>query len=60
MMGSGGGASMYIAMLVMFTGFTVYVTVTSIVAGRYLGGGIGFLVSAAMLWLLYYVIRSRI
>ncbi len=54
-----GGAPVYIALFVVFTGFTLYVTVTSIAEGLYLGGAIGLAVSVGMLWMLYYVIRSR-
>ena len=55
-----GGAPVYIALFVVITGFTVYVTITSLAEGLYLGGGVRLVISAAMLGLLYYVIRSRI
>ena len=54
-----GGAPVYIALFVVFTGFTIYVTVTSIAEGLYLGGAIGLVVGMGMLWMMYYVIRSR-
>ena len=55
-----GGAPVYIDLFVVFTGFTLYVTVTSIVVGLYLGGEVGLAVSVGILWMMYYVIPSRI
>lgn len=55
----GGGSPLYIAVMVAFTGFTIYTTYIAFVRGLYLPAGLGLLISVGMLTLMYYIIRAR-
>jgi hypothetical protein len=54
-----GNASLYVAVLVVFSGYTIWTTVNTFSRGLYLQAGIGVLISLTMVAMLFWVIRSR-
>ena len=54
-----GNASLYIAVLVVVSGYSIWTTANYFFQGLYGHGGIGVLVSLAMVAMLVFVIRAR-
>ena len=54
-----GNASLYIAVLVVFCGYTIWTTVNTFSRGLYVHARIGVLIGITMLAMLWWVIRSR-
>ncbi len=54
-----GNASLYIAVLVVFGGYTIWTTADYFPQGLYGHAGIGVLISLAMVAMLAFLIRSR-